>query len=83
MTEITICSGTLCHIMGGAELFEIEEKLPELFEEPVTLKAAPCLGRCQGPKQSKPPCIFINNESMDEASIERIIAKLNALFSEQ
>lgn len=78
MIEITICSGTLCHIMGGAEIFEIEDKLPELFEEPVTLKAAPCLGRCEGLKRVKPPCILINNKPMDEASIEKIISKLKA-----
>lgn len=77
MTEITICSGTLCHIMGGAELFEIEDKLLELFNEPVKLKAAPCLGSCQGLERVKPPCILINNIPMAEASIEKIIEKLN------
>lgn len=77
MTEITICSGTLCHIMGGAELFEIEDKLLELFNEPVQIKAAPCLGKCQGTERLQPPCILINGEPMAEATIEKIIEKLN------
>lgn len=76
MTEITICSGTLCHIMGGAELFEIEDKLLELFNEPIKLKASPCLGNCQGTEKVKPPCILINGKLVPEATIEKIIEKL-------
>lgn len=76
MTEITICSGTLCHIMGGAELFEIEDKLLELFNEPIKLKASPCLGNCQGSEKVNPPCILINGKLMAEASIEKVFKHL-------
>ena len=76
MTEITICSGTLCHIMGGAELFEIEEKLSEIINDEIVVKASVCLGICQGPHKEKPPCIKVNNVLLAEATIEKLISYL-------
>ena len=76
MVEITICSGTLCHIMGGAELFEIEDKLSEIINEEINLKASVCLGHCQEPHKEKPPCITINNQLLPEATFEKIIRYL-------
>lgn len=73
MIEITICSGTLCYIMGGAELFEIEEKLTSMFKLEFKVNASPCLGACQGDDKQKPPCIKVNNALLAEASIDSII----------
>jgi NADH:ubiquinone oxidoreductase subunit E len=76
MIEITICTGTLCHIMGGAELFEIEDKLKQVFNTDIVIKASTCLGICENGEHKKPPCILINNEEMHEADIEKIIKHL-------
>lgn len=73
MTEITICSGTLCYIMGGADIFEIETKLCEITKEKIHVKASTCLGYCEGDEKQNPPCVKINNSLIPDATIEKII----------
>lgn len=76
MTEITICSGTLCYIMGGADLFDIEASLTRLFGEDIRVKASACLGYCEGEPRQNPPCVLINDELIADACIEKIIYHL-------
>lgn len=78
--EITICSGTLCYIMGGAELWEIEDKISEITDCNITIKASNCLNICQGEFKKKPPCIKINNQVLEAATIDIIISYLENII---
>jgi NADH:ubiquinone oxidoreductase subunit E len=79
-TEITICSGTLCYIMGGADFFEIESKVSELYGNKVKVKASPCMGFCEGDDKQNPPCVTINNHLIPDATIEKIIYQLKQII---
>ncbi|MBN2485198.1 MAG: NAD(P)H-dependent oxidoreductase subunit E [Bacteroidales bacterium] len=81
MTEITICSGTLCYIMGGADIFEIETKLSEMYNDKIRIKASTCLGFCEGENKQNPPCVMVGNELIPDATIEKIINHLKRLYT--
>lgn len=70
--KVQICTGTLCHVMGGAELPGLEDHLPEEIKSKVMIKGMICANYCTETNQ-KPPFVLINGELMSEASIDKII----------
>jgi len=70
--KVKICTGTLCHVMGGAELPALEDHLPENLKSKVIVKGMVCENYCNE-TDLKPPFVLINEELMQEASIEKII----------
>lgn len=70
--KIQICTGTLCHVMGGAELPSLADYLPRNLKSKVHMQGMVCANYC---KESgmKPPFVLINGELMQEAGIEKII----------
>jgi len=70
--KVQICTGTLCHVMGGAELPALEEYLPKSLKSKVKVKGMVCANYCTETKL-KPPFVLINGELMSEASIEKIV----------
>ena len=76
MTEITICTGTLCYIMGGADILDIETELSKLFKDKIAIKASPCLGFCEGENKQNPPCIMVGDNLIPDATVEKIIYQL-------
>ncbi len=69
---IKICTGTLCHVMGGAELLSINEYLTSELREKVKLKGMVCSNYCKDTDQ-KPPFVAINDTLISEATIEKMI----------
>lgn len=69
---IQICTGTLCHVMGGAELPALVDYLPDNLKLKVKMKGMVCANYCKD-QTKKPPFVLINNELMHEADIEKII----------
>jgi NADH:ubiquinone oxidoreductase subunit E len=78
--NIKICVGTYSYIMGGAQLMSLEDELPEQWKDKVRIEAVISLPNCNE-KQKKPPYVQINDELMEEASIEKIIEKLKSLLT--
>lgn len=72
-TEITICTGTACYILGGAELLLLEEKMPPNLLDKVIIKGSPCLGLCKNEKAGRPPFVKVNDNIIHEANITKII----------
>ena len=58
--ELKICMGTMCYIMGGAELKDILETLPLEVQEHIEVSFSPCLGYCSG--MQEPPYIELNGK---------------------
>lgn len=60
MAEITlkICMGTMCYVMGGAELRAFIEMLPESVNKHMQVSYSPCLGMCD--KVGEPPYVELN-----------------------
>lgn len=70
--KVQICTGTLCHVMGGAELPDLEYHLPKDLKSKVIMKGMVCANYCTETGM-KPPFVLINNELMQEASVDKII----------
>jgi len=77
--SIKICCGTMCYIMGGAEMHLIREHLPEPLQDQVQIEGISCLGLCEKEGDSQHPYVLINNEVMPKASIQKIIQYIQNL----
>lgn len=72
--EVKICTGTLCYVMGGADLQVIDEYLPAELLDLVELKGAPCLEHCNNPlKESKAPYVEVDGEVISDATVLKVV----------
>lgn len=69
---VQICTGTLCHLMGGAEIPALQDYLPNNLKSKVFIKGMVCANYCKN-TDLKPPFVLINGDLMPEASIDKII----------
>jgi len=77
--HIRICVGTYSYIMGGAELMNLKEEIPEHFQDKLKIDAVVSLPNCDE-KTMKPPFVEINGELMCEANYEKILRKMESLI---
>ncbi len=72
--EVKICTGTLCYVMGGADLQVIDEHIPEELLDKVDIKGAPCLEYCNNPiNNSKAPYVEIDGEVISDATVIKVV----------
>ena len=72
--EIKICTGTLCYVMGGADLQVIDEHIPEELLEFIDIKGAPCLEHCNKPiGNSKAPYVEIDGTVISDATVIKVV----------
>ena len=70
---VKICTGTLCYVMGGADLQLLEEYLtPELMER-VEVSGAPCLDYCNHDSSAKAPFVKVGDRIISEATITKVV----------
>jgi NADH:ubiquinone oxidoreductase subunit E len=74
--KITICAGTACYVLGGANLLMLTESLPKEIRSNVEIAGSPCLGLCNKGPGMKPPFVMIDDLAIGEASIEKILHEL-------
>lgn len=72
--DLKICMGTMCYVMGGAELKGVTENLPEEIRDRVKVSYAPCLGKCD--KAGEPPYIELNGRVLARVSRSNLIQML-------
>lgn len=76
--EVKICTGTLCYVMGGAELQIIDEHIPSEIKDLVTITGSPCLEYCNNPiNNSKAPYVEVDGNVISEATIIKVINAIN------
>ena len=73
--EVVICSGTLCHVLGGSELPALGKYLPEEWKDIVEINGSSCMNHCKDTSM-KPPFVEIDGYVIQEASIQKIIDHL-------
>lgn len=72
--EVKICTGTLCYVMGGADLQVIDEHIPEHLLDMIEIKGAPCLDYCNRPEVgAKAPYVEIGGEVMSDATVIKVV----------
>ena len=76
---VTVCAGTTCVVMGGSHLILLEEELPEHLRGRVQVKGARCLECCHQNRADEAPYVLIDGELMGEATVPRILERLEAL----
>jgi len=69
--DLKICVGTMCYVMGGAELRATVESFPLNILEHLNVSYSPCLG-CGNDKQA-PPFIEINGKRIAGVSKNSLI----------
>lgn len=71
--KISICSGTTCYVLGGAQLMMLEDVMPADIKDQVEIVGSACLQACRQGNSSQPPFVKINDYLMAEASISKIV----------
>lgn len=80
--RVNICLGTTCFVMGGSCLQELVEIIPRKYGDKVEVAGMPCLELCSGNEEySKAPYVTVNDEVIDEATIEKVLTKLEELLA--
>ncbi len=69
--ELKLCAGTMCYVMGGAQLMEIKDLLSAEELERIDISYTPCLQQCQ--KEEKPPFAQLDGEILQGISIETLL----------
>lgn len=72
--QVKICLGTLCYVMGGANLPLLAEKLPPEMRGKVKVVGAPCLEYCNELGNEKAPFVEINGKCVANASLNKVMA---------
>ena len=80
LINVKICVGTYCYVMGGHELRELKTKLPAHLSDRVKVEASVCLGCNELEEEPKPPYAQVNGELMAEATVQKIVDKLEKLI---
>lgn len=74
---VKLCSGTLCYVMGGAELQLLGENLPAHVAEKVEIRGAPCLDCCNKPEVGKAPFVMVGETLVASATVSKVIDEIN------
>ncbi|MCC8035602.1 MAG: hypothetical protein LIO77_06700 [Rikenellaceae bacterium] len=73
--QVKICTGTLCYVMGGAELQLIDEHIPQELLPFIEVSGAPCLDVCEK-KAGSAPFAKVGDKLISQASINQIVAAI-------
>ena len=75
---VKVCLGTTCFVMGGANLQELNEIIPKKYGNKVEIMGSPCLGLCSIKwDYSKAPYVKINDDIVEEATVEKVLAAID------
>ncbi len=72
MIKVKICVGTVCYIMGGAELMLVKEHLSPSEVEQVEIEGITCLGLCKNYNPST-PYVMIDGEVLSSVTLDKLL----------
>lgn len=70
--KLKLCAGTMCYVMGGAQLMEISDLLSDEEKQYVDISLSPCLQQCNDGKGT-PPFIELNGKILEGVSKEILL----------
>ncbi len=70
---VKICTGTLCYVMGGADLQMLDEYIPEELLEKLDIVGSPCLDHCNHCEGPKAPFVEVGSRVISEATIAKVV----------
>lgn len=79
--KVTICVGTACYVLGGAELLGMVDELTARFGHNVMCEGSPCLGFCKLSRNSKAPFALVNEKLLEAATPESLLKAVEEALS--
>jgi len=80
--KVDICLGTTCFVMGGSNLQELIDTIPRKYGDKVEVNGSTCLEMCsQNTEYSKAPYVRVNDEIISEATVEKVLEKINEFLN--
>ncbi len=77
--SVKVCLGTTCFVKNSANKPELKEIVAEKFGDKVEIVGSPCLGVCSTNWEiSKAPYIKVNDVLIQEATVEKVLAEIEA-----
>ncbi len=73
---VKICTGTLCYVMGGAELQLLDESLPAELLAQIDIQGSPCLDYCNQEEASNAPYVLVGGELIRRANISKVVEEI-------
>ena len=72
--SVKVCVGTTCFVMGGANLQELNDIIPQRYGDKVEVAGSNCLGLCSiNWEYSKAPYVKVDDEVVSEATVEKVL----------
>ena len=76
--EVKVCMGTTCFVMGGSNLQELNNIIPQKYGDKVVVSGNNCLGLCSiNWENSKAPYVKVDDEVVSSATVEKVIAAID------
>ena len=73
--SVKVCLGTTCFVMGGSNLQELNDIIPQKYGDKVEISGSPCLGLCSIKwAYSKAPYVKVDEDVVEEATVEKVLA---------
>lgn len=75
--KVRICVGTSCFVMGAAQIQSLEFNAPADIADQIEIIEERCMNLCKDikSKYNRGPFVFVNEELIEEASYEKVVAK--------
>ena len=72
--SVKVCMGTTCFVMGGNNLQELNDIIPQRYGDKVEVMGSPCLGLCSIDwEYSRAPYVKVDEEVVYEATVEKVL----------
>ena len=78
--DLKICMGTMCYVMGGAELRALVDMLPEDVKQHLCVSYSPCLGVCD--IKGEPPYIKLDGKIVAGVSKTNLLQIIKEALSD-
>lgn len=73
---VKLCSGTLCYVMGGAELQLLEDSLTSALADKVEIRGVTCLDFCNREGRGKAPFVMVGDNVVESATVQKVIDEI-------
>ncbi|MEG0032692.1 MAG: hypothetical protein RSF93_07260 [Mucinivorans sp.] len=73
---VKLCSGTLCYVMGGAELQLLADALPAELVDSVEIRGSACLDFCNKPEVGNAPFVMVGDKLITSATVSKVVDEI-------
>jgi NADH:ubiquinone oxidoreductase subunit E len=78
--SLKICTGTMCYVMGGAELRAMLDLMPDDIMKHFSVSYSPCMGMCS--EVGEPPYIQIDGKTIPGVTKSNLVQILKETLND-